>query len=185
MRCHQRIAATGWSAGALALAALWLALPGCGGGGGKAKVTGTVTLDGKPLPAGTIAFIPEKGPAVAASIRDGVYTAAAVPIGDVKVTVETASLRHLAGDEKKSGLDPTRFEKKGGLDPAHYPTNDPKMPAEAKAYFEKQSQLASEAKDMAGRYRPIPDRYTNPETSGLSLTVKSGENKFDVPLTSK
>jgi hypothetical protein len=30
---------------------------------------------------------------------------------------------------------------------------------------------------------PIPTRYGDSGTSGLSLTVKSGENKYDIPLT--
>ena len=43
------------------------------GQGGK-KVTGRVTLDGKPLPDGSITFLPEKtGTTVGGKIHDGVY----------------------------------------------------------------------------------------------------------------
>ena len=34
---------------------------GCGRGGPGAQISGTVTLDGKPIPSGTIAFIPTVG----------------------------------------------------------------------------------------------------------------------------
>jgi hypothetical protein len=40
-----------------------LALPGCGGGPSlppRAKVTGQVTLDGKPLPTGMVTFVPDR-----------------------------------------------------------------------------------------------------------------------------
>ena len=30
---------------------------------------------------------------------------------------------------------------------------------------------------------PIPPRYRDPKTSGLTLTVEEGENRYDIPLT--
>jgi hypothetical protein len=30
---------------------------------------------------------------------------------------------------------------------------------------------------------PIPNRYRDPKTSGLSFTVVEGENQFDIPMT--
>lgn len=59
---------------------------GCGGGGGNSKVTvkprasatGKVTLDGKPVPSGTINFSnTETGNAASGTITDGVYTISA------------------------------------------------------------------------------------------------------------
>jgi hypothetical protein len=45
-------------------------------------------------------------------------------------------------------------------------------------------------KDMAGgaaigKPVPIPAKYAKPASSGLSFTVKSGQNTFDIPLVSK
>jgi hypothetical protein len=57
-----------------------LSLPGCGGGSDvkRTSVSGTVQLDGTPLPAGTIQFIPNpgvKGPPVQLEIHDGKFSA--------------------------------------------------------------------------------------------------------------
>ena len=38
-----------------------LALAGCGGGGAELPVSGTVTLDGTPLPNAVVRFIPDSG----------------------------------------------------------------------------------------------------------------------------
>jgi len=32
---------------------------------------------------------------------------------------------------------------------------------------------------------PLPAKYAKPETSGLSTTVKAGENTYDIPLSAK
>lgn len=57
----------------LGLAACW----GCSRGGElpTAPVTGKVTYKGKPVPSGTVMFVPEKGPAATGEIaKDGTYT---------------------------------------------------------------------------------------------------------------
>ena len=48
---------------------------GCNSGSGKAKIHGKVTLDGQPVPTGSIAFIPAdgKGQTAGAIIKDGLY----------------------------------------------------------------------------------------------------------------
>jgi hypothetical protein len=66
----------------VALAALLLAAAGCGKGAvNKAQLSGTVTFNGKPVPAGYISFMPDanaggKGPVKVAQIKDGVYDTA-------------------------------------------------------------------------------------------------------------
>jgi hypothetical protein len=55
------------------------AISGCGGGDGlnRKMISGTVTCDGKPVPAGSILFEPEtyeSGTAVGATVRDGLFT---------------------------------------------------------------------------------------------------------------
>lgn len=72
---------------------------GCGGGAPKdesrAQVSGVVTLDGKPLPAGTLTFKSKNSPkATQISIKaDGKYSTDRVPLGVNLVGVETESLR--------------------------------------------------------------------------------------------
>ncbi len=69
-------------------AAVLLALVGCGGGTGE--VSGIVTLDGKPLPGGMVAFIPENGSAKTSPIKaDGSYLVSNVPVGPARITVVT------------------------------------------------------------------------------------------------
>ena len=70
--------------------AVMLGVPFCAGCGGEqlADVTGTIKMDGKPLPEGEIIFEAADGTKapVAAPIRDGAY-AAQVPPGAKKVKV--------------------------------------------------------------------------------------------------
>ena len=63
------------------LAAAALAFSGCGGGGDglpREPVSGTVTLDGRPLVDGSITFVPTgaEGPPVGGLIHDGTYSIA-------------------------------------------------------------------------------------------------------------
>ena len=61
-----------------ALAAALLGILGCGDdddGIGRKAVSGTVTLDGKPLPSGSVLLVPAgDGPAVGGEIAEGVFT---------------------------------------------------------------------------------------------------------------
>lgn len=168
----------------LALALLVLAPLGCGRSTGT--VTGTVSLEGKPLPAGQISFVPASGPAVSAPInKDGTYTASGVPTGEVKVTVETDTIKKKIDAMKKSTAPSSSNPSLKGF-------SDKKlseMPPEAKKFFEKQKENATEAirtyKELAASYRAIPQRYMEAANSGLSLTVTSGSNTYDVPLKAK
>ncbi len=85
--------ATGvWLLAALACAVL---ATGCGskGSAAGARLEGVVTLDGNPIPEGTLQFVPEQpskaGP-VTAIIKDGRYVADAVPRGRVRVVVSAS-----------------------------------------------------------------------------------------------
>ena len=77
------------------------ALVGCGDGG-RATVSGVVTLDGKPIPGATIIFLPTKdttAPASGGTIgEDGTYTVAfkgAPSLGDYRV--EIRGVKHKTG----------------------------------------------------------------------------------------
>jgi len=75
----------------ISVAALLLAasLAGCGGVvDDSVPISGSVTLDGAPLPSGTITFLPSDGvgPSAGAQIAEGKYETRAVP-GPKQVTI--------------------------------------------------------------------------------------------------
>jgi hypothetical protein len=169
----------------LVLGALALLLPltvGCGGG--KGTVSGTVTLDGQPLPVGNIAFIPSQGPGASGRIEDGKYSVANVPTGPVTVTVETISIKQEIDAYTKA---PPSVPRIGTANVS--PEMLAKMPENARAQIEKQqkqaAERASKAKELQAKYRAVPEKYSKPESSGLTITVKRGSNTFDIQLSSK
>ena len=56
------------------------------------KVSGTITVQGKPLAAGRILFHLGDGQFVGAKVKDGRYSVARVPSGTHKITVEGAGV---------------------------------------------------------------------------------------------
>ncbi len=156
---------------------LLAAAAGCG----KGKISGTVTgPDGKPLPLGQITFVPSSGPAVSGDVTDGKYAVQNVPTGAAKVSLDTNYIK-LQADQTLQ------------VNPA---TRGPQLPGggkglspEAAAQFEKMNGGAAgaiqHAKEQLMKYRHIPDKYTKPDDSGLGLTVKGGDNTFDVDLSGK
>jgi hypothetical protein len=71
--------------------ALWLI--GCGAAGDATVLSGTVTLDGAPLSAGQIRFVPVggQGPTAGGAITDGRYSVAVAP-GEKKVEISAAKV---------------------------------------------------------------------------------------------
>jgi 2-methylaconitate cis-trans-isomerase PrpF len=157
-----------------------LAAVGCGAS--TSDVSGNVTLDGTPLPAGTIVFIPAKGTAVSAEIKNGKYNALKVPEGEAKVTVDNNAVKVLVDQARKFSPPP------GGTSAKVIPKGVTMSP-EAKAALEKQQQQSADAakqsKELIAKYRPIPDKFKDPEKSGLKFTVGKSSGTYDVPLTSK
>lgn len=152
---------------------------GCGGG--KGTVTGTVTLDDKPLSVGTIAFQPAKGNAVSAPIKDGKYTVEGVPTGEARVTVDTKAVEQQLKPPDRGGQAPPQ---------SMAPPPGMKMPPEAQKYFDERKQAANAnqdaAKELRKNFRKVPEKYGKADTSGLTFKVQSGKgNTFDVPLKSQ
>jgi hypothetical protein len=87
--------------------------------------------------------------------------------GDYKVTVAKRT-PDTAKEKEESVVVPAK-------------TGQPPTPQEMAA--------ADQARRSAGLPPPYlylsPKKYNNPETSGLTATVKRGKNKFDFPLTEK
>jgi hypothetical protein len=161
------------------------AASGCGSG--KGKVSGSVTgPDGQPLPLGRITFSAASGQgAVTADIQDGKYTAEDVPAGENKVAVETSYIKEAAQAAQKNANQGS-VEKKGTGGTGPMPAN---MPPEAVAGMAKinkaRDEGAQKAKENMAKYREIPEKFADPSTSGLSLTVKSGDNTYPVDLSGK
>ena len=116
----------------LAGACLCVALIGCGGGPDlppTAEVYGAVTIDGKPLPRGTVQFIPDQAkgtsgaPAVGNIASDGSYTLRTAGVegaivGHHKVRVEARAEPRNEMDTLPPSLIPERYasEQSSGLD---------------------------------------------------------------------
>jgi hypothetical protein len=132
------------------------ALAGCGGPG-LATVEGKVTVDGQLVSAGRVIFRSADGKStVLANIApDGSYRALDVPQDDMKVTV--------AGLSKFERIRLQRGGKGKG-----------------------KSSSASEtlAKEIESSPK-IPEKYLDPDASGLGLTVKSGTNTYNIEISSK
>jgi hypothetical protein len=87
-----------------------LLILGCGGESGPPRfaVEGTVLLDGGPLPAGVIRFIPQgqtRGPAASGPIEDGKFSLDAThgPIaGDHRVEIEATGHEGFAVDDEQA-----------------------------------------------------------------------------------
>jgi hypothetical protein len=174
--------------GFVLLPLLFCALAGCGGG--KGSVSGTVTVNDKPLPMGMIVFTPATGAAVAAEIKDGKYEAVGVPAGDVKVSLDLRNLKLIADQSKGAGGMAAQFGK--SADPVKEQSlkpsaSNPKMPAEAKAQLAEQMKSMAEAnrlqKEALALLPQIPEKYTNPDQSGWTLKVSGGSNTFDAKVT--
>lgn len=154
---------------------------GCGGG--KGSVSGTVTLDGQPLPVGNITFLPSNGPGATGPIEDGKYSVKGVPTGQVTVTVETISIKKEIESVTKSS------PKAPKVGTATIPQDMAKVPENARAKMEQMKKQADErtsrVKDLQAKYREVPGKYSRAEASGLATTVNKGQNTFDVQLSSK
>lgn len=152
-----RIALASWC-----FAALFCVVSGCGGTnfGPMGSVSGKLTMDGKPLDAGTqLLFMQmEKGYAgFALTDAEGNYqlkwmredkTWTEMPVGSYKILVqppEVKNVEELSADEMLAGGD----------------------------------------KDLAPAKPVFPKMYQQHSTSGLVFEIKEGENKHDINLDSK
>jgi hypothetical protein len=139
-------------------------LTGCGSN----KVSGKVTYQGKTVPGGMVVFHgPNNWTGNSAIEQDGSYTIAKPPAGQVKITVDTSSMR-----------------------PVQMPRNAPPMPNMSAAKDKMPANLPEAAKNNplynpslnAGRYLAIPANYADAEKSGLTYEVTSGAQTHDIEL---
>ena len=122
-----------------------LATFGCGGAS-TTTVSGTITLDGKPLEKGTISFIGEVGEPILANIENGQFETPALAHGIYKIAVIPAA----------DVIPPQSAEGNSAGD-----TFNPM------------------ARTTHKKGHTISEIYMDPESSGLKLDVKDGNNRFD------
>lgn len=131
-------------------------LAGCGSGIEVAPVTGHVTLDGQPVTRGEITFFPAEGPPALGAIQaDGVYAVSTAGAGEGAVPGH-----HLVTimATEMTGIPPGRDEM--------HPAQQHKSVQAAKMVW------------------LVPQKYSRPQTSGLTADVKAGQNTIDFKLSS-
>jgi hypothetical protein len=150
---------------ALLVSSLLLAL-GCGSRG---SVTGTVTYRGKSMPGGMVLFIHEHKGAFSAAIKeDGTYQIADIPGGSVKIAVTVPAFRPATGG---SHYVPTEEELEK-LQKSH-----PRLSKE-----DLKQMMGVRSATPRGKALQIPEKYGNPEESGLTYTVIGGPQTHDINL---
>jgi len=129
------------------------ALTGCGGGTGS--LSGKVTMNGKPVTSGTVqAFLVDGATLTSEISPDGNYSINELPAGITRIGVSSPNPKKRY--EELLGFAKTEEQRKAIQPP------DPAL-----------------VKSWVG----IPDQYAQPESSGLTVTIKSGPNQQDFVLT--
>ena len=141
---------------------LVLLLCGCGPSDGLNRggdLSGTVTLDGKPLGGGRVELFSANGKnSVSCQLRpDGTYTVSEPPLGRCKVVVQTSHLK---------GMPPAPKGPKGRI----------REGASAGMMY---------PDDLGLVYTPIPANYEDLATTDLTVTVRRGKQTQDITLTAK
>jgi hypothetical protein len=159
---------------------LFSAVTGCGWE--KGKVSGQVLFQGKPLPGGVVTFRPvdtSLNPVTAVINQDGNYEAT-VPAGECKISVDNRALEGPGARSVGAGGAPEVGGGRRGGPPKGVAVGPPKGAIEEATKDKKMPGVSSEK--PAGTYVPIPKPYYDPETSGLSLTVKAGSQTHNIEL---
>ena len=137
---------------ALLLWAVALAMTGCGGN--DCTLIGNVTYKNRPVTVGSVIAVGADGIRQTGRIdADGRYSVDKLVAGPVKISVESPQ----------------------PPDPAARPARPPRPegPAEAPPDYKPPDRT---------KWVQLPDKYTDPDQSGFGTTVKSGLNRFDIPL---
>lgn len=154
------------------------------------KVSGVVTLDGKPVPGATIAFVPDAGtgaqPAAGTSDNEGKYSLTTFVSGDgamkgmysvtvMKVQTEAGQSPYDAYKEPEKKEEPTSGKEQSLDDMYSAYGNAYSGPPEGAGQGRQPA-----SKDL------LPAKYKTKESSGLKHTVSdSGVNNFNLELKSK
>lgn len=174
---------------------LALTLAGCGPAPGT--LSGKVTLDGKPLPGGTVTLQSKSGgqSATAEISENGEYSVNTFA-GDYTIVVTTEYLKGQSGPQMQmpGGMGGPGGGRPGGGAPggggppgggAGGPPKDNNTKTEMPGNPADHGYVMSKPGDAAKRYVKIPAKYANPTESPLSFTHPGGSQKHDIELSSK
>jgi hypothetical protein len=152
------------ASGGLLLMTLFVFSVGCGPNyKARGSVKGKVTFEGKSLPTGTVVFLGKNNMSGSAAIdKDGNYSLPDAPLGDVTIIVMVP--KPPPGGLEKMKLPPGTKEGKS-IDP------------------EGSGKSISIMGTLPTHIVPIPDKYGNEATSGLTYTVQKGEQTHNIALT--
>lgn len=154
----------------LAVLPLVMVVVGCGDSDrlSRAQVTGTVTLDGKPINVATIIFRPSSGRAGRGLVKDGEIVSAAtydlddgIVLGSHKIAIQP-----ILADVKPAA---SRIDEDQGVETGKSP--------------QATSQEAPPGKVTTILH--IPSKYRYPDRSGLTADIVSGDNRLNFDLKSK
>jgi hypothetical protein len=142
-----------------------------------AEVSGTVTLpDGKPLPAGWIAFHGRAATETTlAPIDNGKFTAKGVPPGPVRVTIDVTSIADQAQDVE---LRLREAQTRAGLMKQAGSTQD--MSARIAELQEQKTKLDALRKALQGV--KVDEKYLQAETTPLAYTIAGPSQTISVTL---
>ena len=149
------------------------ALVGCGGSTPKAvpteMVEGVVTLDGQPVPEATVTFVPVQdgvgASATGMTDAEGKYVLTAVGAGiGAELGAGTLPGEYYVGVLKVSLPDIPPSDKLG--DSAAVDSAAAKPPQDAQVTY------------------IVPDKFRDPQSSGIQVTVKAGKNNIPIDLKS-
>lgn len=134
------------------------------GCGSRGTVSGKVYYRGKLLTTGTVTFVPQAGGEVGARTArisaDGSYRVDKVPVGPVKIAVISYS-------GPAATLPRSRVSDMRSAEP-------PKgAPPEMKDILPRKQTTADAS---------VPQQYADPDKSGVTYTVKSGAQEFDIEI---
>src|SRR5262249_42747738 len=142
-------------------------LGGCGGPSGV--VSGKVSYKGTPLNAGEILFLTEKGQLLRSTIDpEGNYSISKVPAGTVKIGVLPA----MQGP-------PAPTVMRGGPPGSGRPPEIP-LPKEGGPPPEFRDAFKPKAADP--KLKDFPQKYKEPETSGLTYSASGGSQTYPIEL---
>ena len=143
---------------------------GCGGGPNVQSVTGTITLDGKPISGAVVTFQPIEGgtgqPAVGTTDVEGKYTV--TDMKSDKIGSGAAAGEYRVGVMWfKPGADSSQATGASGGNEETAVSNDKK-----------------DVTSVSGPEALLPADYQSPTSSGLTASVNAGANTIDFPLVS-
>ena len=150
--------------------AITLSAGGCGGSGPRpVQVKGRVTLDGQPLPGGTVTFFPEDvggHQATAVTDSDGSFSLTTFSTGDGAIPGQYKILVKYQEASSEEEMQPNMAK------------------PDIKAMMEKSAKLQREKAKRLPKYA-VPAQYGNPSKTPLKQRVPPESHPVEVAFTSK